>query len=124
MNLIPVTVRAPLQLTTENFRCTLPEAWEPVLRLYDGQTVELGIRPEHLEVGAAASKNLLITVTGVEALGSDTFIAGELKESGIAVQARLAPQQCWQMGDRLWLTFKPDQIHLFDLETGKAIRPS
>lgn len=124
MNLIPVTVRAPLQLTTENFRCTLPEAWEPVLRLYDGQTVELGIRPEHLEVGAAASKNLLITVTGVEALGSDTFIAGELKESGVAVQARLAPQQRWQMGDSLWLTFKPDQVHLFDLETGKAIRPS
>ena len=123
MNFLPVQFKAPLLITHPQFRLTLPEAWAPVLQKYDGRSLILGIRPEHLSVSAPAPKNLPVQVDLVEALGSETFIAVRLvgAEDSPLLQARIEPDRSVQLDEQLWLSMAPDKIHLFDNETGQAL---
>ncbi|MBD2074532.1 ABC transporter ATP-binding protein [Phormidium sp. FACHB-592] len=126
MNFLPVQFKAPLLITHSQFRLTLPEAWETVLKPYDGQTLTLGIRPEHLNIGAAAPKNLPVQVELVEALGSETYLAvrfvGASDETAL-LQARIEPDRVIKLGEELWLSISADKIHFFDQTTGRAIVP-
>ncbi len=123
MNFLPVQFKAPLLLTHPQFRLTLPDTWEPILQRYDGCTLTLGIRPEHLSVSAPAPKNLAVQVDLVEALGSETYIAATLLNAATTppLQARIEPDRPVRMGDQIWLAIAPDKIHLFDPETERAI---
>ncbi len=124
MNFLPVQFKAPLLITHPQFRLTLPEVWAAALQPYDGQTLTLGIRPEHLNVSAAAPKNLPIQVELVEALGSETVVAAKLVGSSPdapLLQARIEPDRVVSLGEQLWLSLAPDKIHLFDATTGQAI---
>ncbi len=122
MNFLPVQVKAPLLISHPQFRLTLPEVWAPLLKNYDGRSLSLGIRPEHLSVGVPAPKNLPVQVELVEALGNDTYVAATLDQVS-TLQARIPPDQLVKIGDRLWLSMAVDKIHLFDPQTGAAIRP-
>ena len=126
MNFLPVQFKAPLLITHPQFRLTLPEAWATVLKPYDGQTLTLGIRPEHLNIGAAAPKNLPVQVELVEALGSETYLAvrfvGASDETAL-LQARIEPDRVVRLGEELWLSISADKIHFFDQATGQAIVP-
>lgn len=122
MNFLPVQFKAPLLITHPQFRLTLPEVWAPILQKYDGRTLNLGIRPEHLNVSVPAPKNLPVQVELVEALGNDTFITVKLAEA-TNLQARIPPDQVVQIGDRIWLSLAVDKIHFFDPKTGLAIQP-
>jgi multiple sugar transport system ATP-binding protein len=122
MNFLPVQIKAPLLITHPQFRLTLPEVWAPVLKKYDGRSLTLGIRPEHLSVSVPAPKNLPVQVELVEALGNDTYLTVSLAEAS-PLQVRTPPDQLVQIGDRLWLSLVVDKIHLFDPKTGVAIRP-
>jgi multiple sugar transport system ATP-binding protein len=122
MNFIPVQIKAPLLLTHTQFRLTLPESWASVLKTYDGRSLSLGIRPEHLSVSVPAPKNLPVQVELVEALGNETYVTVKLDEVS-TLQARIPPDQMVQIGDRLWLSLAVDKIHLFDAQTGAAVRP-
>ena len=142
MNFLPVKVQSPLLITHAQFRLTLPEVWEPFLQYYDGQYVLLGIRPEHLNISPAATKNLQVEVNLVEALGNDTYISVYLvkdvredgkeyvreyaKEDGKEYvkkvwQVRIPPDSFVKPGESLWLSMALDKIHLFDPHTEKAI---
>ena len=123
MNFLPVQIKAPLLMTHSQFRLTLPEVWAPVLKQYDGRSLTLGIRPEHLSVSVPAPKNLPVQVELVEALGNDTYLTVSLAEAS-PLQVRTAPDQLVQMGDQLWLSMVVDKIHLFDPQTGLAVRPN
>jgi len=122
MNFLPVQFKAPLLIQHPQFRLTLPEVWEPILQKYNGRTLTLGIRPEHLSVSVPAPKNLHVQVELVEALGNDTYLSASLPEVS-NLQVRIPPDQIVQIGDRLWLSIAVDKIHLFDPQTGMAIRP-
>ncbi len=126
MNFLAVQFKAPLLITHPQFRLTLPEAWATVLKPYDGQTLTLGIRPEHLNIGAAAPKNLPVQVELVEALGSETYLAvrfvGASEETAL-LQARIEPDRAIRLGEELWLSISADKIHFFDHVTGQAIAP-
>jgi multiple sugar transport system ATP-binding protein len=81
-----------------------------------GATV--GIRPEHLDLSTQQG-----TWQGVvevaEHLGSDTFLY--IAVNGIGrVTARAPGEFSLKVGDRVWLTPKPEHIHRFDAE-GRAI---
>jgi multiple sugar transport system ATP-binding protein len=121
MNFLPVQVKTPLQIHHPRFRLTLPEAWEAVLRKYNGRSVILGVRPEHFSIGLPAPKNLLVEVELVEALGNDTYLSVSLTEES-TLQVRIPPDQFVQIGEELWLSIAVDKIHLFDPETTIAIR--
>jgi multiple sugar transport system ATP-binding protein len=125
MNFIPVQVKAPLAITHEQFRLTLPEIWQSVLQKYDGRSLFLGIRPEHLNIGVPATKNLSVQVDLVEALGNETYLSVHLTDSAATtslLQVRIPPERPVQIGEQLWLSLTPDKIHLFDAETGMAVR--
>ncbi|HEY9651523.1 MAG TPA: ABC transporter ATP-binding protein [Coleofasciculaceae cyanobacterium] len=122
MNFIPVQIKAPLLIHHAQFRLTLPDVWELVLKKYDGRSLTLGIRPEHLTVSPPAPKNLPVQVDLVEALGNDTYLSVSLTDDS-TLQVRVPPDQFVQIGDRLWLSIVPEKIHLFDPKTGIAIRP-
>ncbi|MGA7932519.1 MAG: ABC transporter ATP-binding protein [Kovacikia sp.] len=124
MNFLPVQFKAPLLITHPQFRLTLPEAWAATLQPYDGRSLTLGIRPEHLSVSAPAPKNLPVQVDLVEALGSETFIAVRLMGADTTplLQARIEPDRPVHIDEPLWLSIAPDKIHLFDSTTGQALR--
>ncbi|MBD2022417.1 ABC transporter ATP-binding protein, partial [Leptolyngbya sp. FACHB-36] len=123
MNFLPVQFKAPLLITHPQFRLTLPESWAAPLQPYDGQTLTLGIRPEHLSVSLPATKNLPVQVELVEALGSETYLSVRLMEATNTptLQARIEPDRPVRLGEQLWLSIVPDKIHLFDSQTGVAI---
>ena len=121
INFLRVRIKAPLVVSHAQFRLTLPGIWEEVLRQYDGAQVTLGIRPEHLSLSLPAPKNLPVKVMRVEALGSETYLS--VRMMGETLQARIDPDRIIQPGEDLWLAISPDKVHLFDLETGAAIKP-
>ncbi len=121
MNFLPVQIKAPLQIHHPQFRLTLPEVWAPILQQYNGRFLTLGIRPEHLTVSVPAPKNLSVKVELVEALGNDTYLSVSLPEAS-TLQVRIPPDQFVRIGERIWLSITVDKIHLFDPQTGLAIR--
>jgi multiple sugar transport system ATP-binding protein len=136
MNFIPVQVKTPLLIQGDGlgceFRMTLLDHYERLLAGYDGQEVHLGIRPEHLNYGVPAPKNLPIQVEMIEALGSETYVYGKIKEDtdspsmhdrklGVPIVARLSADRTIEIGEILWLSIAPDKVHLFDPGTGLAI---
>ncbi len=121
MNFLPVQVKAPLLIHHSQFRLTLPEVWEPVLRNYNGRSLSLGIRPEHLTLAVPAPKNLPVQVDLVEALGNDTYLSVSMGEES-NLQVRIPPDQRVHIGDQIWLAIAVDKIHLFDPQSGMAIR--
>jgi multiple sugar transport system ATP-binding protein len=124
MNFIPVQVKAPLLIQHPQFRITLPEQWEPSLKNYDGRSIILGIRPEHLSVSLPAPKNLPVRVERIEALGSETYLMVRLdgvNTSSPALQVRIEPDRTVTIGETLWLALAPEKVHLFDATTGEAI---
>ncbi len=122
MNFLRVIVKAPLLITHDSFRLTLPNAWESLLKSYDGRSLLLGIRPEHLNPSPPAPKNLHVQVDLVEALGNETYLCSHLVDDPqTSLQVRLAPDLAVQNSDRLWLSLALDKIHLFDPQTGQSI---
>lgn len=121
MNFIPVQIKAPLLIQHAQFRLTLPENWEPFLKKHDGQTLTLGIRPEHLSIGVPAPKNLPVTINLVEALGNETYLSVTLDQES-TLQVRINADQLVQVGEKIWLAIAPDKIHLFNPHTGLAIK--
>jgi multiple sugar transport system ATP-binding protein len=125
MNLIPVQVKLPLSIGSHQFRITLVEAWADLLSQNANRSLLMGIRPEHLTLGLPATKNLQGTVETVEALGNDTYIAVKLKDlepADLTVQVRVPPDKSVTVGEEVWLSATIDKIHLFDRDTGLALR--
>jgi multiple sugar transport system ATP-binding protein len=129
MNFIPVEFHAPLLITHPNFRFTLPNEWGKALQKYDGQTVILGIRPEHLTLSVPATKNLPVKVDLVENLGNDSFLTVRISDPDLPntdeqiLQARIPPDKFISLGEQIWLSFVPEKLHFFDPETDLAILP-
>jgi len=131
MNFIPVKFHAPLLITSGDFRLTLPHVWGTALQKYDGRTLILGIRPEHLIVSVPATKNWSVQVELVENLGNDTFLSAKLVEPNFPnasttspeIQVRVPPDRFVSVGEHLWLSIIPEKIHFFDPDTELAIFP-
>jgi len=127
MNFIPVEFYAPLLITHNNFRFTLPNEWGKALQNYSGQTVILGIRPEHLMLSAPATKNIPVKVDLVENLGNDSFLSVRVinpdlpKLDGQILQVRVPSDRLINMGDQIWLSPIVQKLHFFDPETELAI---
>ncbi|WP_017303428.1 ABC transporter ATP-binding protein [Spirulina subsalsa] len=123
MNFLPVQIVGPSTIVYEELRYTLPEVWENILNPYDGRSLLLGIRPEHLILSPPATKNLEVQVDLVEALGNDTYIAAHLvSDPSLTLQIRLSSEETVKVGESLWFALNPDKIHFFDPATEQNIR--
>jgi multiple sugar transport system ATP-binding protein len=107
---------------------------------YSGRDIAVGLRPEHLvEAPSADTPNTISgKVTVREGLGSEVIVhldvdcsgvdteevrdAMEGETTGQSVSARLPPHTPLRIDDTAHLVVNASQLHLFDLETGLAIR--
>jgi sn-glycerol 3-phosphate transport system ATP-binding protein len=88
----------------------------------EGRSVLLGVRPEHLETCPERDAALRPDIDFIELLGSDSLVYGHLGADGrgARVAARLHTSIVAREG-HLPLRFGPEQMHLFDLDSGKRI---
>ncbi len=127
MNFIDVVVKEGTHLVHPHFNLTLPQAWASVLQPYVGKTVTLGVRPEHFSVTTRSAQTLPVEVVLVEALGHETYLSCILEHEGIEtpyLQARTSPQQVVQRGDQIGLAINPEQVHIFEAQSGVALLPT
>ncbi|CAN5663398.1 sn-glycerol-3-phosphate ABC transporter ATP-binding protein UgpC [soil metagenome] len=92
-------------------------------RIADRETVILGIRPEHARTASPTAtartseiEGLGLNVDVIEALGSDTYVTAA---SGL--RARLPDGLETSGGERLLLTCRTDQLHMFDANSGARL---
>ena len=92
-----------------------------------GRALTFGLRPEHVSVGATtdeAAATLPGQVVLVEPLGSDTLGLVRLGTGPDAgeITGRFAPEAGLQVGQNLEVALHMNRFHLFDPETGNALR--
>ena len=84
----------------------------------------LGIRPEHCELrhgsGDAAQTNPVVQIVFVEPMGGEALIGLDL--DGNQVAARVDTRQKFRTGEHVELAIDSEQVHLFDPDSGNAIR--
>lgn len=81
--------------------------------------LSLGVRPEHLSLKAAPG-TAGVVVTGVEYLGSETYVHLDTGQDEPLI-CRCEVNAGWQAGDRVELQLDIDKIHLFDSD-GTALK--
>jgi ABC-type sugar transport system ATPase subunit len=85
----------------------------------DGRRVEVGIRPEDLGV-TTDGPGPPAQVQVVEVAGSETYLV--LDAGGVELIARTSPDVRPAVGSTVVLSVAAERIHVFDAETGGAIR--
>ena len=90
----------------------------------DAASLLLGIRPEHCELrrgdGHASQSAPVVEIAFVEPMGGEALIGLDLDGNQIA--ARVDTRQKFKTGERVALVIDSEQAHLFDPDTGNAIR--
>lgn len=129
MNFIRMQVQDTRTLQHPQFEIELPHRWQSVLGAWVGQSVDLGVRPEHLAVGEKSKASMPIEVELVEALGHETYLSFSIQsDDGVSdpngfMNARVSPEHGVAVGDRLSLTLDLAKLHLFEADSGTAIAP-
>jgi multiple sugar transport system ATP-binding protein len=103
-------------------RIRLPDAATAALAGSEGQTVELGIRPEKIEVldaPAPAGGAIEAQVEVVEPLGNETLV--HFRTPKQAIIAMVDAHRPVRAGAKMWLSAPPDRLHVFDKESGKNL---
>ncbi|CAM3641560.1 ABC transporter ATP-binding protein (plasmid) [Agrobacterium radiobacter] len=89
--------------------------------LESGDTVTLGIRPEHIAIGdGQGGQSCPMKATMVELLGSDTFIHVREGEETITIRDSLGRMA--RAGDRVAVSFPAAACHLFDANGQRVSR--
>ena len=96
----------------------------PTQRLIENASaeVQLGVRPEDIEVLPSESPTAQVNVVVREPLGSDLFLTLELE--GVTFKARTHPDARIDRGDSVPIRFKANKIHLFNRTTGATLLES
>ncbi|WP_036486955.1 ABC transporter ATP-binding protein [Nitratireductor basaltis] len=85
----------------------------------DGQTLDVGIRPEHFALGSATN-SITATLEVEEPLGSDTMAICAF--GGQELTARLAPDVHLKRGEQIPLNFDPTHLHYFATDDGRRLQ--
>ncbi|MDE0435603.1 MAG: sn-glycerol-3-phosphate ABC transporter ATP-binding protein UgpC [Bryobacterales bacterium] len=104
-------------------RQTLPPATHPIVsKCPEGKRLILGIRPQDISLSeAAASANLVGKVWLVELVGSEKLVDLACGED-IQLMAEVKAEQNFSVDQTVGVQFNPSRIHLFDPESGIAMR--
>ncbi|GLQ56356.1 ABC transporter ATP-binding protein [Devosia nitrariae] len=116
MNFVPATVSEDGQGIVLDLpgasRLSLGRSLEP------GRNVSAGLRPEHLTVTQTQEAALRLPVGVVESTGSVTYISSDTDPEITVVVHGRSPLSA---GDTMGLSIAPENIHLFDVESDRAI---
>ncbi|KIC50403.1 sn-glycerol-3-phosphate ABC transporter ATP-binding protein UgpC [Tateyamaria sp. ANG-S1] len=81
---------------------------------------QMGIRPEHITVGAAGTGQCDGTVDVIEYLGADTFVLLDCGAAG-QINVRVSGDADLTVGDTVGLSFDAERTHFFDAD-GNTIK--
>jgi sn-glycerol 3-phosphate transport system ATP-binding protein len=82
-----------------------------------GTAVEVGLRPEDIDVASeGAVGSLPFDVEFIEELGATQLFHGQLAGKPFVMQA--ATGEVAAQAGRLWISVDPDKVHVFDAESG------
>ncbi len=101
----------------------LPEALRAASASHRGSAVDLGIRPEDISVDrvtSTAGTTVSASVVVTEPLGAETLVT--LRIGGAEFVARARPDVSLRAGDNVQAQLASDKLHLFDADSGIAIR--
>jgi ABC-type sugar transport system ATPase subunit len=84
----------------------------------EGRALELGIRPEHVEI-AADGGGPPAQVEVVESAGSETLVY--VAAGGLTLVARVSPELHVAVGMTVRVNASPRYLYVFDAETGAAL---
>ncbi|NDJ20901.1 sn-glycerol-3-phosphate ABC transporter ATP-binding protein UgpC [Nostoc sp. B(2019)] len=106
----------------------IPSYMQENLRLPQGQSFDLGIRPEHifineLQQAAENQSQLVVEVKVVEPLGRETLIRAALLRSTTLLNIQTGGNVRLRPGDRLSLQLDLNELFVFDPKTGIRISP-
>jgi multiple sugar transport system ATP-binding protein len=125
MQFLPARIEdggAAIALGDGAVRVTVPQERAPLCAQHAGRAVEFGIRPEHItpQPGGPYATAVAAQAVLVEPLGSDTLVL--LRVAGHEITARFPPEARVSAGEWLTAHLAMDRFHLFDPESGAAIR--
>ena len=124
MNFFDATVEVKddeIILDASDFKVRLPKDYLPVLQEYNGKTVIVGIRPEHIypEGHAPTTAKKLSWIEGtvdfVEALGSDTIL--HLNTGNMILVVKISGSHHYEIGSKVKVALDLSNIHVFDKES-------
>jgi ABC-type sugar transport system ATPase subunit len=110
------------QLRGEGFALAAP-AWLRTHLTAAHQALTVGVRPQALRVDATTSA-MTLQIDVVEYLGTESQVVGRLAAPGAQrITATLPGDAHGLLNQTLGLTVDPEQLHIFDTASGKALRP-
>ncbi|MEU0315447.1 sn-glycerol-3-phosphate ABC transporter ATP-binding protein UgpC [Nocardioides sp. NPDC006273] len=85
--------------------------------------ITVGVRPEGFRIVGENDGGLPVKVTVVEELGSDSFIYGTSDVEGVpsTLIVRVSSKDHVAKGDTLYVTTDPEDVHVFDTESGLRV---
>ena len=128
MNILSATYKdAAFHLASQSFAC--PPAIATHLPFKLGEAVDLGIRPEHLQVVSdSQGSHLTVEVSVVEPLGREILIRATLPTSlanatNSVINLQVSPDVRVYPGDRLGLQIDFAHLFIFSAATGERLYP-
>lgn len=89
----------------------------------ENDVLTMGVRPEHIHLGDESEQNSIQTeIEVVEPMGEVTYAYLEIGEQ--TYTASIDGERYIEAGNEVSVVFPEDKIHLFDAETGDAIKNS
>ncbi len=126
MNLLPGRLNGEggLAAAVGNASIPIPDAFREAYAGHSGKTVTVGLRPEDFHLApAGAAVPVETAVIAVEALGPEVILVAALGGAGgPEVMARLPRDFTAESGSLVRLYYDASQMHLFDVDTGAALR--
>jgi multiple sugar transport system ATP-binding protein len=124
MNLIDASILwedSEAMLDTGYLRIKLPKDISQILaKLGHKSEVILGIRPEHIVVSKEyIPDSYPVEVYVVEPLGSETIV--NIRHGDKIIKARYPGYLSAKPGERIYISFQKERLHIFSKETGLAI---
>jgi len=85
--------------------------------------ITVGVRPEAWRIVSKDEGGLPVKVTVVEELGADAYVYGTSGVEGITsdIVVRIDARRDLSKGDTIYVTTDPDNVHVFETETGKRL---
>ena len=126
MNILP-TIYENKGFNVSGQLLAIPAVVKEKLQLRQGDSYDLGIRPEHIFIKEPPSRQeenesqLIVEVKVVEPLGRETLIRAGLPGSAVVLNIQVGSDVRPRPGDRLSLQLDLNQLFVFDPKTGDRI---
>ncbi len=128
MNFVDVHLQAvdgKLFANADGFKMRVPDAKGRSLQKYLGETVTLGVRPEHLversriNVNMPPDSTIPVKVDVVELLGNEIFVY--LTNGNTTLTARMDPDLRLERGQQIEVAAEPERLHFFDPKSEEVV---